>query len=298
MNFFAKLLWSGAAQSAKYNGVKALLMSADHYLFSTKFANCNSHLFANLVLLLFWKFWIQLLLDPAFIFVLISLWSNPFKVCFPNFFTAAVKVEVFSTRLKASPEFVNCGGEKFCTRHFLLWQGDVKWPLRSASALTWYHTSYGRLPQKLPFFLCPFFTQSSWPCHSSLLSNQARHKDLDSWWWWGWWWHWSWWYFIGPCPVKYHPADIAYCIIAGQCYIDPSQGSKGSFSVQCGSARAYLIRLGKSHHVPAVHLIIFPYTATNLKNPHQNFLRNESINRSNFFSLRDIAVSSENVRIT
>ena len=219
------------------------------------------------------------------------------KYASPIFFTAAVKVEVFSTRLTASPEFVNCGGEKFCTRHFLLWQGDVKWPLRSASALTWYHTSYGS-PQILPFFLCPFFTQSSWPCHSSLLSNQARHKDLDSWWWWGWWWHWSWWYFIGPCPVKYHPADIAYCIIAGQCYIDPSQGSKGSFSVQCGSARAYLIRLGKSHHVPAVHLIIFPYTATNLKNPHQNFLRNESINRSNFFSLRDTAVSSENVRIT
>ena len=67
MNFVAKLLWSGAAQSAKYNGVKALLMSADHYLFSTKFANCTSHLFSNLVLLLFWKFWIQLLLDPAFI---------------------------------------------------------------------------------------------------------------------------------------------------------------------------------------------------------------------------------------
>ena len=153
---------------------------------------------------------------------------------------------------------------------------------------------------------CLFFFAHSLPNHPGpatvvcyqLLSNQARHKDLDSWWWWGWWWHWSWWYFIGPCPVKYHPADIAYCIIAGQCYIDPSQGSKGSFSVQCGSARAYLIRLGKSHHVPAVHLIIFPYTATNLKNPHQNFLRNESINRSNFFSLRDTAVSSVNIRIT
>ena len=156
-------------------------MSADHYLFSTKFANCNSHLFANLVLLLFWKLWIQLLLDPAFIVVLISLWSNPFKVCFPNFFTAAVKVEVFSTRLKASPEFVNCGGEKFCTRHFLLWQGDVKWPLRSASALTWYHTSYGS-PQILPFFLCPFFTQSSWPCHSSLLSIVIKpSKTQGSW---------------------------------------------------------------------------------------------------------------------
>ena len=104
------------------------------------------------------------------------------KYAFQFFFTAAVKVEVFSTRLTASPEFVNCGGEKFCTHHFLLWQGDVKWPLRSASALTWYHTSYGRLPQQLPFFLCPFFTQSSWPCHSSLLSIVIKpSKTQGSW---------------------------------------------------------------------------------------------------------------------
>ena len=73
-------------------------MSADHYLFSTKFANCNSHLFANLVLLLFWKFWVQLLLVPAFIFVLISLWSNPFKVSFPIFFLQLSKWK-FSPRV-------------------------------------------------------------------------------------------------------------------------------------------------------------------------------------------------------
>ena len=80
-----------------------------------------------------------------------------FQSMLSQFFTAAVKVEVFSTRLTArSPEFVNCGGEKFCTRHFLLWQGDVKWPLRSASAPTWYHTSYGR-PWKLPIFLLTLF---------------------------------------------------------------------------------------------------------------------------------------------
>ena len=247
-------------------------MSADHYLFNAKFANCTSHLFANLVLL-FWKFWIQLLLDPAFIFVLISLWGNPFKVCFPNFLLQLSK-------LKFSPRVSQLGAQN-------LWIVEAKNFARVTFCFDKVTSSDRCAPHLLSLGItlvmgglgnCLFFfehcTQSSRSGQSSLLWNQARHKDLDSWWWWGWWWHWSWWYFIGPCPVKYHPADIAYCIIAGQCYIDPSQGSKGSFSVQCGSARAYLIRLGKSHHVPAVHLIIFPYTATNLKNHHPNFFRN------------------------
>ena len=196
-----------------------------------------------------------------------------FQSMLSQFFTAAVKVEVFSTRLTARAqnlwivEAKNFARVTFCF-------DKVTSSDRCAPHLLWLGITLVMGSLRDCLFFLAHCTQSSRSGQSSLLSNQARHKDLVSWWWLWWGWHWSWWYFIGPCPVKYHPADIAYCIIAGQCYIDPSQGSKGSFSVQCGSARAYLIRLGKSHHVPAVHLIIFPYTATNLKNHHPNFFRN------------------------
>ena len=152
-------------------------MSANHYLFNAKFANCTSQLFANSVPL-FWKFWIQLLLDPAFILVLISLWSNPLKVCFPNFFTAAVKVEVFSTRLTARAqnlwivEAKNFARVTFCF-------DKVTSSDRCAPHLLWLGITLvmGGLGNCLFFF--EHCTQSSWPCQSSLLSNQS--KTQGSW---------------------------------------------------------------------------------------------------------------------
>ena len=175
--FFAKLLRSGAAQSAEYNGVKALLMSADHYLFNAKFANCTSHLFANLVLL-FWKFWIQLLLDPAFIFVLISLWGNPFKVCFPNFLLQLSK-------LKFSPRVSQLGAQN-------LWIVEAKNFARVTFCFDKVTSSDRCAPHLLLLGItlvrgglgnCLFFfehcTQSSRSGQSSLLSNQS--KTQGSW---------------------------------------------------------------------------------------------------------------------
>ena len=152
-------------------------MSANHYLFNAKFANCTSQLFANSVPL-FWKFWIQLLLDPAFIFVLISLWGNPFKVCFPNFLLQLSK-------LKFSPRVSQLGAQN-------LWIVEAKNFARVTFCFDKVTSSDRCAPHLLLLGItlvrgglgnCLFFfehcTQSSWPCHSSLLSNQS--KTQGSW---------------------------------------------------------------------------------------------------------------------